>query len=95
MNKFRPLYERILVRRASAPDKTPGGLYVPDSAKKKIAEGEVLAVGKGKMLPDGSLRELDVKPGQRVVFGEYSGAQIKLDEELVVLREDDILGVFE
>jgi chaperonin GroES len=94
--KIRPLQDRIIVKRLKEEEKTKGGLYIPDSAKEKPVEGTVLAVGNGKVLEDGTVRRLDVKEGDRVLFGKYSGTEVKLDgEEHLILREDDILGVIE
>jgi chaperonin GroES len=94
--KIRPLQDRIIVKRLKEEEKTKGGLYIPDSAKEKPVEGTVLAVGNGKILEDGTVRRLDVKEGDRVLFGKYSGTEVKLDgEEHLILREDDILGVIE
>ena len=93
---FRPLGDRVLVKRVEEEEKTKGGIIIPDSAKEKPIEGEVLAVGNGKVLEDGKVRALDVKAGDRVLFGKYSGTEVKLDgEEALILREDDILGVIE
>jgi chaperonin GroES len=94
--KIRPLQDRIIVKRLKEEEKTKGGLYIPDSAKEKPVEGTVLAVGNGKILEDGTIRRLDVKEGDRVLFGKYSGTEVKLDgEEHLILREDDVLGVIE
>ena len=94
--KFRPLHDRVVVKRIVADEKTKGGIIIPDSAKEKPVEGEVLAVGNGKVQEDGKLRPLDVKAGDRILFGKYSGTEIKIDgEEHLILREDDILGVIE
>lgn len=94
--KIRPLQDRVIVKRLKEEEKTKGGLYIPDSAKEKPVEGTVLAVGNGKVLEDGTVRRLDVKEGDRVLFGKYSGTEVKLDgEEHLILREDDILGVIE
>jgi len=94
--KIRPLQDRVIVKRVKEEEKTKGGIIIPDAAKEKPIEGEVLAVGPGKVTDDGSQRAPDVKVGDRVLFGKYSGTEVKLDgEELVVLREDDILGVIE
>jgi chaperonin GroES len=91
---IRPLHDRVLVKRVKEEEKTKGGIIIPDSAKEKPVQGEVIAVGNGKVLDDGSLRKLEVKPGDTVLFGKYSGQEIKVDgEELVILREDDIVGV--
>ena len=95
-SKIRPLQDRVIVKRLKEEDKTKGGLYIPDSAKEKPVEGIVLAVGNGKVLEDGTVRGLDVKNGDRVLFGKYSGTEVKIDgEEHLILREDDILGVLE
>ena len=94
--KIRPLHDRILVKRLEAEQRTKGGIIIPDSAKEKPIEGEVLAVGNGKMLEDGTVRKLDVKVGDRVLFGKYSGTEVKIDgEERLIMREDDILAVLE
>jgi chaperonin GroES len=94
--KIRPLQDRVIVKRVKEEEKTKGGLYIPDTAKEKPIEGTVLAVGNGKVLEDGTVRRLDVKEGDRVLFGKYSGTEVKLDgEEHLILREDDILGVLE
>ena len=94
--KFRPLHDRVVVRRIEAEEKTKGGIIIPDSAKEKPVEGEVIAVGNGKVQEDGTVRKLDVKAGDRILFGKYSGTEVKLDgEEHLILREDDVLGVIE
>jgi chaperonin GroES len=97
MAQIRPLHDRVIIRRIEASEaKTAGGLYIPDSAKEKPQEGEVVAVGKGKLLENGSRVEPDVKEGDRVLFGKYAGSEVKLDgEELLIMREDEILGVIE
>ncbi len=93
--RFRPLHDRVLVRRVEAEEKTAGGIIIPDTAKEKPQEGEVIAVGEGKRKDDGTRIGLDVKEGDRVLFGKYSGSEIKLDgEEYLIMREDEILGVF-
>ncbi len=93
---IRPLHDRILAKRLAHEDKTSGGLFIPDTAKEKPLEAEVIAVGNGKVLEDGSLRALEVKAGDKVLIGKYSGSEIKLDgEEHIILREDDILAVIE
>jgi len=93
---IRPLYDRIVVRRLEQKETMQGGLYIPDSAKEKPQEGEVVAVGKGKRLEDGKVVALDVQPGDRILFGKYSGSDIKLDgEELLIMREDEVLGILE
>ena len=95
--KIRPLYDRIVVKRIEDEEKTMhGGLYIPDSAKEKPQEGEVVAVGKGKRLEDGKLVPLDVQVGDRILFGKYSGSDIKLDgEEYMIMREDEVLGILD
>jgi chaperonin GroES len=94
--KIRPLQDRVIVRRIKEEEKTKGGLYIPDTAKEKPIEGTVIAVGNGKVLDDGSVRKLDVKEGDRVLFGKYSGNEVKIEgEEHLILREDEILGVLE
>jgi chaperonin GroES len=94
--KIRPLQDRVIVRRVKEEEKTKGGLYIPDSAKEKPVEATVIAVGNGKVLEDGTVRKLDVKEGDRILFGKYSGSEVKIDgEEHLILREDDILGVIE
>ena len=94
--KFRPLHDRVVVRRIDAEEKTKGGIIIPDTAKEKPIEGEVVAVGNGKVLEDGTVRKLDVKIGDRVLFGKYSGTEVKIEgEEALIVREDDILAVLE
>jgi len=94
--KIRPLHDRIIVKRVEEEDKTKGGIIIPDTAKEKPMEGKVIAVGKGKVLEDGKIQALDVKVGDRVLFGKYSGTEVKIDgEEHLIMREDDILGVIE
>ncbi len=94
--KVRPLQDRVLIRRVAEEDKTRGGIIIPDTAKEKPAEGEVIAVGNGKTDDKGKLRPLQVKKGDRVLFGKYSGNEIKLDGvDHLILREEDILGVLE
>jgi len=95
--KLRPLYDRIMVKRIEeSADKTASGLFIPDSAKEKPQEGEVFAVGQGKRGDDGKLMPLDVKVGDRILFGKYSGSDIKIDgNEYMIMREDEILGVLE
>jgi chaperonin GroES len=94
--KIRPLQDRVIVKRVAEEEKSKGGIIIPDTAKEKPQEGKVVAVGKGKVDEDGKVRPLDVKPGDRILFGKYSGTEIKLDgEEHLILREDDILGVVE
>jgi len=94
--KVRPLQDRVLVKRVKEEEKTKGGIIIPDTAKEKPIEGEVMAVGNGKQLDDGKVRPLDIKKGDRILFGKYSGTEIKIEgEEHLILREDDILGVIE
>ena len=95
--KIRPLYDRIVVKRiAEDEEKTAGGIIIPDSAKEKPQQGEVVAVGKGKRLDDGTLVPLEVKVGDKILFGKYSGSEApKLGEEYLIMREDEVLGVLE
>lgn len=94
--KLRPLYDRVIVKRIEHERQTASGIVIPDSATEKPEQGEVLGVGNGRVLPDGSLRALQLKVGDLVLFGKYAGQTVKLDgEELLVLREEDIFGVFE
>jgi chaperonin GroES len=94
--KIRPLQDRIIVKRLDGEEKTKGGIIIPDSAKEKPLEGEVVAVGKGKILDDGKVREPEVKAGDRILFGKYSGTEIKIEGiDHLILREDDILGIIE
>ena len=91
---FRPLHDRVLVRRVEAEEKTAGGIIIPDSAKEKPAEGEVVAVGSGAKAEDGKVTPLDVKAGDRVLFGKWSGTEVKVDgEDLLIMKESDILGI--
>ncbi len=95
--KIRPLYDRVVVKRLEEEEeKTSGGIYIPDTAKEKPQRGEVVAVGQGKRLDDGKLVPLDVKVGDKVLFGKYAGNEVKIDgEECLIMREDEILGVLE
>src|SRR5665213_2303813 len=94
--KIRPLHDRVIIKRLEEERTSPGGIVIPDSAAEKPVQGKVMAVGKGKILEDGTVRPLDVKVGDKILFGKYSGTEIKIDgEELVVMREDDLMGVFE
>ncbi len=94
--KIRPLQDRIIVRRIEEEEKTKGGIIIPDTAKEKPMEGKVVAVGKGKVMEDGKLHPVDVKVGDRILFGKYAGTEVKIDgEEHLIMREDDILGVIE
>jgi chaperonin GroES len=94
--KLRPLYDRVIVKRVESKETTKGGIIIPDNAKEKPLEGEILAVGKGKLLDDGSLRAPTVKVGDRVLFAKYAETEIKLDgETALLLREDDLLAIVE
>ena len=94
--KIRPLDDRIIMKRIPEDEKTKGGIIIPDTAKEKPLEGLVVAVGNGKVLEDGRMRPLDIKPGDRVLFIKYAGNEVKIDgEEHLMLREDDVLGVIE
>ena len=96
MATLKPLSDRIIVKAVTAEEKTPGGIVLPDTAKEKPQEGEVIAVGPGKLLDSGKVAPIDIKVGERVVYSKYGGTEIKLDgQEVVVLRQDDILGVVE
>lgn len=92
--KFRPLHDRLLVKRQEAEQRSKGGIIIPDNAKEKPIEGVVVAVGNGKVLDDGKVRALEVKPGDKILFGKYSGTEIKIEgDEHVILREEEVLGV--
>jgi chaperonin GroES len=92
--KFTPLHDRILIRRVEEADTTRGGIIIPDSAKDKPQEGEVISAGKGKISEEGKVRPLDVKEGDRILFGKYSGTEIKIDgEDFIIMREEEVLGV--
>ncbi len=94
--KFRPLYDRILVERVESEEKTKGGIIVPDTAKEKPQQGKVIAVGHGKRLEDGKLIPLEVKAGDTILFGKYSGSEIKVEGiEYLIMKEDDVLGLVE
>ena len=94
--KIRPLHDRVIVKRLEEERKTASGIVIPDSATEKPDQGEILAVGKGKVADDGSVRALEVKVGDKVLFGKYSGQAVKVEgDELLVMREDDIMGVIE
>jgi len=94
--KIRPLHDRVIVRRLEEEEKTKGGIIIPDTAKEKPLEGKVMAVGKGKILENGEVRPLDVKEGDRILFGKYTGTEVKIEgDEHLILREEDILGVIE
>lgn len=91
---FRPLHDRVLVRRIEAEEKTAGGIIIPDSAQEKPSEGEIVAVGSGAKAEDGTVTTLDVKAGDRVLFGKWSGTEVKLDgEDLLIMKESDIMGI--
>ena len=93
---IRPLHDRILVKRVQEENKTKGGIIIPDTAKEKPIEGKVVAVGNGKLLDSGDVRKLEVKKGDRILFGKYSGTEVKIDgTEHLILREDDVLGIVE
>ncbi len=94
--KFRPLHDRVLVRRIEEEEKTVGGIIIPDTAKEKPMQGKVLAVGPGARDEKGELVPLDVKVGDRILFGKYSGSEVKIDgEELIIMKESDIMGILE
>ena len=94
--KIRPLQDRVIVKRIEEAEKTKGGIIIPDTAKEKPMEGKVIAVGKGKLMDDGKVHALDVKAGDRVLFGKYAGTEVTIDgEEHLIMREEDILGVIE
>jgi chaperonin GroES len=94
--KIRPLHDRVIIKRLEEEEKTKGGIIIPDTAKEKPAQGKIVAVGKGKMLDNGKLLELTVKPGDTVLFGKYAGTDIKIDgEEHLILREEDILAIMD
>jgi len=94
--KIRPLHDRVIVRRLEEERKSAGGIVIPDTVKEKPIQGEVMAVGSGKILEDGKVRPVDVKVGDKVLFGKYSGTEVKIDDkEVLVLREEDIMGVIE
>jgi chaperonin GroES len=94
--KIKPLHDRVIVKRIEEEEKTKGGIIIPDSAKEKPAEGKIIAVGNGKVLEDGTRQPLEVKAGNRVLFGKYAGTEIKIDgEEHLIMREDDIIAIVE
>ena len=94
--KFRPLHDRVVVKRIDAEEKSKGGIIIPDTVKEKPQEGEVLAVVSGTLNDKGELRPLDVKPGDRILFGKWSGTEVRLDgEELLIMKESDIMGILE
>ena len=94
--KIRPIYDRILVKRIEEEEKTKGGIIIPDTAKEKPLIGKVIAVGKGRLLDDGKVVPMDVKKGDKIIFGKYAGTEVKIDgEEHLILREEDVLGIVE
>jgi chaperonin GroES len=94
--KIRPLHDRVLVKRLEEERTSPGGIVIPDTAAEKPVQGKVMAVGKGKILEDGTVRALDVKIGDKILFGKYSGTEVKLDgDDLVVMREEDVMAIIE
>ena len=94
--KIRPLHDRVIVRRVEEERTSAGGIIIPDSAKEKPIQGEIVAVGKGKILDNGDVRAMDIKVGDKVLFGKYAGTEVKVDgEELLVMREEDVIGVLE
>jgi chaperonin GroES len=96
MSKIRPLHDRVIVKREEDERKSPGGIVIPDSASEKPSKGRVIAVGTGKILEDGKVRPLDVKVGDKVLFGKYSGTEVKVDgDDVLVMREEDLLAVIE
>jgi chaperonin GroES len=96
MSKIRPLQDRLIIRRVKEEEKSKGGIIIPDTAKEKPTEGEVMAVGNGKILENGKVRTLDVKVGDRVLFGKYDGSEVKIDgEDRLIIREGDVLGILQ
>ena len=94
--KIRPLHDRVIVKRLEEERTSPGGIVIPDSAAEKPSQGKVIAIGKGKILEDGSVRPLDVKVGDKILFGKYSGTEVKVDgDDLLVMREEDIMAIIE
>ena len=94
--KIRPLHDRVIVKRLEEERTSPGGIVIPDTAAEKPVQGKIVAVGKGKILEDGQVRPLDVKVGDKILFGKYSGTEVKMDgDELVVMREEDIMAIVE
>ena len=94
--KIRPLHDRVIVKRLEEERTPPGGIVIPDSAAEKPSQGKVVAIGKGKILEDGSVRALDVKVGDKILFGKYSGTEVKVDgDDLLVMREEDIMAIIE
>jgi chaperonin GroES len=96
MTQIRPLHDRLIIRRVKEDEKSKGGIIIPDTAKEKPTEGEVMAIGSGKVLENGTVRALDVKVGDRVLFGKYDGSEVKVDgEDRLIIREGDVLGVLQ
>jgi chaperonin GroES len=96
MTQIRPLQDRLIIRRVKEEEKSKGGIIIPDTAKEKPTEGEVMAIGNGKVLENGTVRALDVKVGDRVLFGKYDGSEVKIDgEDRLIIREGDVLGVLQ
>jgi chaperonin GroES len=96
MSRVRPLQDRLIIKRVKEEDKSKGGIIIPDTAKEKPIEGDVVAVGNGKVQEDGTVRKVDVKVGDRVLFGKYNGTEVKIDgEDRLIIREEDVLGVIE
>ena len=94
--KIRPLHDRVIVKRLEEERTSPGGIVIPDSAAEKPVQGKIVAVGKGKILEDGNVRPLDVKVGDKILFGKYSGTEVKVDgEDLLVMREEDVMAIIE
>ena len=94
--KIRPLHDRVIIKRLEEDRTSPGGILIPDTAAEKPVQGKVVAVGKGKILEDGSVRALDVKVGDKILFGKYSGTEVKVDgDDLVVMREEDVMAIIE
>jgi len=94
--KIRPLHDRVIVKRLEEERTSPGGIVIPDSAAEKPSQGKIVAIGKGKILEDGSVRALDVKVGDKILFGKYSGTEVKVDgDDLLVMREEDIMAIIE
>ena len=92
--RFRPLHDRVLVRRVEEEEKSPGGIIIPDTAKEKPSEGEIIAVGPGARGEDGKIQPLDVKAGDRILFGKWSGSEVTIDgEELLIMKESDVMGI--
>jgi chaperonin GroES len=94
--KFKPLHDRVVVKRLESDEKTAGGIIIPDTAKEKPSEGEVVAVGPGEVAEDGKLKAMNVKPGDKILFGKWSGTEVKLDgSDLLIMKESDIMGIIE